>query len=296
MKNIKSKLGYVVLVLTLLVFVWYLRSNPAVIDDLSTTRLSTVLVLLTLYGLMTAVLAYIFGLMLKMCNARIPAKENILFTMYSSVINFFGPLQSGPGFRLVYLKKKFNVSMRAYGSANVVYYLMFAVISGVFLLSSLIPVALLVISVVLAVFIGWYLLPTLRQRVPRLKKVLPDLPGIGLFVQLGCATLVQLLLITCVYWVELRSLESTISFSQALTYAGAANFALFVSLTPGALGFRESFLFLSERLHGIDNATVVSANVLDRAVYVLFLGILFAIILAMHGQRKFAQFKQPKSD
>ncbi|RTK93912.1 hypothetical protein EKI60_04990 [Candidatus Saccharibacteria bacterium] len=296
MKNIKSKLGYVVLVLTVLVFAWYLRSNPAVIDNLSTTRLSTVLVLLALYGLMTAVLAYIFGLMLKMCNAHIPAKENILFTMYSSVINFFGPLQSGPGFRLVYLKKKFNVSMRAYGGANVVYYLMFAAISGLFLLSSLIPVVLLVIAAVAAAPFGWYVLPALRKRVPRLRKVLPDLPSIGIFVQLGCATLVQLLLVTCVYWVELRSLESTISFSQALTYAGAANFALFVSLTPGALGFRESFLFLSERLHGIDNATVVSANVLDRAVYVLFLGILFAIILAMHGQRKFSQFKQPKSD
>ena len=65
-----------------------------------------------------------------------------------------------------------------------------------------------------------------------------------------------------------------------------ANFALFVSLTPGAIGIREAFLVFSQDLHHIPNDIIVAANVLDRAVYILFLGLLFIIVLLMHAGSK----------
>ena len=109
---------------------------------------------------------------------------------------------------------------------------------------------------------------------------------INIAVILGVATLVQVLAVCAVYFVELRSLDPTVTLSQALAYTGAANFALFVALTPGAIGFREAFLLFSQKLHHIPNDIIVAANVLDRAIYILFLGALFVLVLVLHAGSK----------
>ena len=71
-----------------------------------------------------------------------------------------------------------------------------------------------------------------------------------------------------------------------MTYSGAANFALFVSLTPGAIGFRETFLIFTEHLDRINTATVLSANVIDRSVYIVFLAILFLLAIGINLKKR----------
>ena len=115
-----------------------------------------------------------------------------------------------------------------------------------------------------------------------------------LLLELFAATICQLLCVTIIYFVELRAVHTGASFQQSLTYGGAANFALFVSLTPGAIGFREAFLTFSEKLHHISTANIVAANIIDRAVFVAFLGILFLIILAMHANTRFGKIRPDK--
>jgi uncharacterized membrane protein YbhN (UPF0104 family) len=90
-------------------------------------------------------------------------------------------------------------------------------------------------------------------------------------------------MVVIIYYTELRSL-SHVSFGQALIYAGAADFALFVSLTPGAIGFRESFLLFSRDLHHIGSGTIAAASLIDRAIYIILLGILFVIALSFHAK------------
>jgi uncharacterized membrane protein YbhN (UPF0104 family) len=62
--------------------------------------------------------------------------------------------------------------------------------------------------------------------------------------------------------------------------------ALFVSLTPGAIGIREAFLTFSQQLHHIDTSTIVAANIIDRAVYLVFLGVLFIFVFSLHARDK----------
>ena len=112
-------------------------------------------------------------------------------------------------------------------------------------------------------------------------------------VKLALATLLQVFIVAVIYFVELRAVNSTISFKQAVIYTGAANFALFVSLTPGAIGFRETFLLLAHRLHHIPDSTVLSASLLDRAIYIVFLGILFLVALSMHAKDRLAVKAEP---
>jgi uncharacterized membrane protein YbhN (UPF0104 family) len=78
--------------------------------------------------------------------------------------------------------------------------------------------------------------------------------------------------------IEIHSVKHGVRFSQVVTYAGTANLALFVSLTPGAIGIRESFLILSEKLNHLSSSTIVLANVVDRSVYIAFLLILGVVI------------------
>jgi len=96
----------------------------------------------------------------------------------------------------------------------------------------------------------------------------------------------QVVLIALIYTVELKSINPSITVHQAVIYSGAANFALFVSITPGAIGFREAFLVFSEKLHHITPSTILTANVIDRAAYVALLGLLFLVAISLHVKKR----------
>jgi uncharacterized membrane protein YbhN (UPF0104 family) len=89
------------------------------------------------------------------------------------------------------------------------------------------------------------------------------------------------------YFVELTQIAGHINIGQVLVYTATANLSLFVSLTPGAIGFRETFLILSQQLHAIPTNTIFAASVVDRAFYVAFLLVMFVVLLAINGHKKF---------
>jgi uncharacterized membrane protein YbhN (UPF0104 family) len=86
--------------------------------------------------------------------------------------------------------------------------------------------------------------------------------------------------------VELHAVGAHPSIGQVVSSTGAANLALFVSLTPGAIGFRESFLYFSQSLHHISTANILSANLIDRACYVIFLLLLLVVVVSLHAGKK----------
>jgi uncharacterized membrane protein YbhN (UPF0104 family) len=100
------------------------------------------------------------------------------------------------------------------------------------------------------------------------------------------ATVLQSIIQLGIYAIELHSVNSHITAMQMITYTGAANLALFVSLTPGAIGIRESFLIFTRNLHHISSANIVIANVIDRSVYLVFLILLIvlSVVLQMRGK------------
>lgn len=105
-------------------------------------------------------------------------------------------------------------------------------------------------------------------------------------IYLLAATVAQAIIQIAIFAVELHSVNHNISLSQAITYTGAANFALFVALTPGAIGIRETFLVFSQSLHHISTANIVTASIIDRGIFLVFLGFLFALTLSMHAKNR----------
>jgi uncharacterized membrane protein YbhN (UPF0104 family) len=111
---------------------------------------------------------------------------------------------------------------------------------------------------------------------------------------LAAATFLQIAIVTLIYFVELRAVAPGTTFGQAVVYSGAANLALFVSLTPGAIGFRETFLVFSKHLHHVSNATIVTVNIIDRAMYIVLLLVLALLIFGTHASRQFSAVHRSK--
>lgn len=277
MKSKKFRIAAVVGILgiTIAAFIYFILKHPTIIDRLRHTSPLLVLLLLGLYAIVTVLLVFVTQYSLEVGRAKIPFRDNILLTCYSSIINFFGPLQSGPGFRIVYLKKRYNISIKNYTLATFMYYGFFALISGVFLCANVLPWWGTVL-VVLAIS-GLSLVIIRKKRSTSTMHF-----SVEAITKLGIATFAQVFITAIIYFLELHSVDHTVKFTQAITYTGVANFALFVSLTPGAIGFRESFLLFTQRLHHINSSNILTASLIDRGVYILFLGILFLLSVAFH--------------
>lgn len=273
-KKSRKYLGYAVIIITALLFYIYIKGHPEVTDSLRSIPFWLIPVVLLFYTMILLTNIVITVTTIKMCEKTYSLKDSLQLTIYSTLINFFGPLQSGPGFRAVYLKKKINLSIKEYTKATLVYYLFFAIISLVFLFGM--KYKLLTLA---GVIVATYLVHKALKKV--FSRISPNL-----LIIIFLATLVQIASVTILYYAELKSLGYSFGLAQILAYTGAANLALFVALTPAAIGIRESFLLLSSSIHGIPAAAIVSAGLVDRAIYFIFLIILFAISSLWHIQSK----------
>ena len=269
-----------VLIVTVVGFIYYFATHPLVRQQLHQTSLATLATLFVLYLFVVLALSLVTLTTLRLCKIRLAPAESGLLTMYATVINFFGPLQSGPAFRGVYLKRKHGLNLKLYTAATLVFYALYALFSGLLLLSGILGWWLLIGGAV-AILALTYVHSSQLSFFKRFQAL--DLNAI---YALAAATLFQVSLVAVIYFVELRSINPGVHFSQAMVYAGAANFSLFVSLTPGAIGFRESFLLFSQHLHHISSSTIVAANIIDRAMYIVLLAVIGLVIFGTHAQRR----------
>lgn len=279
--RLRTVAGVVILVATVLLFVQYGRTHPGTFAQIKQLSLPVLVLILTLYVVFITTNAIILFINVQMCSHRIKLSDGLLLTAYSTLVNFFGPLQSGPGFRAVYVKKKFGISLKSFGIASLFYYGFYAIFSLCFLLMGftqtwLALLALLVVGGCTLVFIRK------RLRTPEARSLIHP----KLIAGVAAVTILQVFIISLIYFTELRTLDPSITFRQAIIYTGAANFGMFVSLTPGAIGIRESFLLFAERLHHIPESTVLAASLMDRAIYFVLLGGLLVLISVFHvGKR-----------
>lgn len=285
---LKKIAAVTVLIGTAVAFAYYFKTHPEVGKLLREVPVSTLGILLLLYVGTVGALVLIFTATLRLCKLKIETSEISLLTAYSSVINFFGPLQSGPAFRAVYLYQKYKLNLKAYAMATLVYYLFFGFFSGLFLISGLFGWWTLLLSILGAAFI--YFAIRTRWVAPRLKNL--DLHG---WYYLAVATFVQVCLMAVIYTIELRAVDASINVGQAIVYTGAANLALFVSLTPGAIGFREAFLLFSQQLHHISPSVIVATNILDRTLYITLMLLLGIFIFGSQTNKRFKSATDKKA-
>lgn len=291
MKKLRIAAGIIVLVATLLIFLQYVRNHPEIITQLQNTKLVYIALILALYLGVILSLTIVNTISVRLCGKKISKRESFNLTSTSSIANFFGPLQSGVGIRALYFKAKLGIPVKQYGLVSLYYYGLYAFFSGIFLLFGSpifrLPLFGLLVLGSAATFI--YIRKKSTDGTGKRVNI-----SVELLSKLAATVLLQLLFITSIYYVELLALGKHVSLGQIISYSGAANFSLFVAITPGAIGIREAFLVFSENLHHISHEVVISANILDRGVYLLFLGLVFIWLITTHTQVKLRQRQAKK--
>ncbi|HTH71984.1 MAG TPA: lysylphosphatidylglycerol synthase transmembrane domain-containing protein [Candidatus Pristimantibacillus sp.] len=282
-QRIKKILGPIIIGITVAAFAYYIKRHPETLNQLKQLPPAAIGLLLVLYAAGFLVYVFITRVQLRMYDKKLSAQENILFNAYSSLINFFGPGQSGPVFRGIYLKKRHGLGLKQFTFTTLLYLGCFAIISAIFAFIGSRPwwQTVLLVSCAAAFSVGLIRYYKKRTHV--------ETGGVLSPANLGWlfgAVVLQVLCIAVIYGIELHQAGASPSVGQILSYTGVANFSLFVALTPGAIGIREAFLVFSQQLHHIDSSVIVAANIIDRAVYLLFLGILFVIIMSLHAREK----------
>lgn len=275
-----------VLLLTFAFVIHFFIANPQYLERLRHVPPQVVILVILLNVPAMAALMWAYDAMLRLCGNPIGVKENALLTAYSSIINFFGPLQSGPGVRAVYLKTRHKVRVRDYILATLIYYAFFASYSALFFLVGMRPWWQTLLAVAgaagfSALVIRWFIKKD-RNKASGNESRFAIRPRA--LTALAIAVFLQLVFIAGYYYVELKAVNPGIHLGQAISYAGAANFALFVSLTPDAVGFREAFLVFSQQVHHVSTADIVNANIIDRGSYLLYLMLLFVFTLGIHAR------------
>lgn len=281
--SLKKILGPVILLATVASFVWYAKRHPEILQQIKALPLDTIVVLIALYGVILFALILVTRASLQLYKKHMGAQENLLFNAYSLLINFFGPGQSGPIFRGVYLKKRHDLGVKPYMFTLLIYYGFYAVISVMCMFVGTWPVWQTGLVMLVVAGVSWQVIRYYKKR-----SKIGDLSGFSVTTigWIFAAALLQVICLAVIYGFELHRVGADVSIGQILSYTGVANFALFVALTPGAIGIREGFLLFSQNLHHIDSSTVIAASVIDRAVYLLFLGLLFVLVLGLHAKRK----------
>lgn len=290
-RNKRVRLFLVVLIVSLTIglFVYYLASHPETLKSIASLSPITLALLTLAYAGTVVANAFVLFASLRLIKKPVGFIENIALTGYSSVVNFFGPLQSGPGFRAAYLKTKHGVTVKRFLYVTVIFYGFFALINGLVIAGAvlaaanpnLVPALLLVIAV--AGLIGCLI----ALRLPRIAAALKNIKLTDINVlYIGLGALLLSAATASAYFIELQHVDPSVTVWQTIVYTAAGNLALFVSLTPGAIGFRESFLLLSQQLHGIPTDSVIGASVIDRAFYVVFLLVMFVLLIAFGARSR----------
>jgi uncharacterized membrane protein YbhN (UPF0104 family) len=286
-KRLRLGLSLLIVALTIAEFAYYLSRHSYLLHRLGQTPASTVAWLLLLFVIIFGVLGLVLDAGLRICGVTMPPPENLLLNAYSLLVNFFMIGQAGPGVRAIYLKRRYKLPIRRYIFSTLLYYACYAIVSILLVLGgSSLPWWVTVLVVVLTAVACIVVIQLYSHRKKLHANALNLSPSTLGYLLL--ATVLQAIVQMGIFAVELHSVKAGANLRQIMAYTGVANLALFVGLTPGAIGIRESFLLFSERLHHISSANIVAASVIDRSVYILFLGLLFLIILAFHAKTRFS--------
>ncbi|MFA5004073.1 MAG: lysylphosphatidylglycerol synthase domain-containing protein [Candidatus Saccharimonadales bacterium] len=294
-RTARNLLGLGILILTIVLFVRFFQAHPQYWQQLRHVSPWTVVWVLLLNCMMVALLVAITRISVRLCSRHIGLKENFLLTSYSSIANFFGPLQSGPGVRAVYLKAKHQVRLRDYTLVSLIALGLFAFYSALFLLVGTRPWWQTAGALILVAGASWLVIRLFMKRDKQPRQSQLKLRA-NLLAGLMILTFLQVVVTVGWYYVELKAVNPHIHLSQAMSYAGAANFSLFVSITPDAIGIREAFLVFSQHIHHVSTANIVSANVIDRGAYVIFLLLLSGFVLSVHASDKLGLKKLLRKD
>lgn len=281
----KNILTLILLIITFTLFTYYFVNNRDLFKRIADLSIPQLLLIITGQVIIFLTNAYLLFIIVRLANKKLPFSDSTKVTAYSSLINYFGFLQGGLGFRGYYLKRYLSISYKKYIGLTLLQYSVLFGISSLMvgiglIISSDIQTVALVLSIS-AILICLIIFTTFRYRkksVNELIKTIKTVHGKKLLLIL-LVTILQLCGSALAYGVELSSVGANLTLAGLFIYTGISQFSLIFALTPGGIGIREGLLIIVQSQMLLKTSDIVLASTIDRASYfiVLVIFVPFAI-------------------
>lgn len=294
----KRVLRPVLLVAFLAIFVVYFMGHRS---DFASIRNLSILSILVIASLQILIILTNTWLLMALCmpfNIKVGGFNSFIVNLKASMINFFGFLQGGVGYKAIYLKKNHELNYKKFASllaAN--YVIVFAVSSTMAVIGLLIrrsqnlfvgPLVFLTFAGIAVVMFG-IMLFNKRFHLKRPKKIAHHVNEIldgwhtiarnhKLVAILFGLAIVQAVAMSTMFYTELAALGYHPNAAGVLVYAGIANLSILIAFTPGAVGFRESLLLIAQQSLGVSTSAILVSSTVDRTIYFVLM-VLAAIIV-----------------
>ncbi len=317
MRSIR-KISSVAVFLACALFLYsYVRNNLADFTKISEISLPYVLLIgcvclamLVVNGFFLKVLTISFGIDLHFF-------EYFSISIITSIGNIFLPMKGGAGFRAVYLKSRYNFDYSYFLSSLAANYLvvfgvtsaaalgflaLFYFDSGVFSF----PAAMVFLAVGAGTAWAAFFPPHTLEWIPfgwareRANQVLSGWhimrKSRKTVMDLCYLTALNLCLASAGTWLEFAAFHmkdpygNGIGFVQAAIFTAIGTLSFLVSITPAALGIKESLLMFSSRFLGIAPSQALAVSLLDRSLNVVVLCLFFSFAL-IYINKKFKMKK-----
>jgi len=281
----------------------YVRNNLSDFTKISDISISYVIMIgcavlaaLIVNGLFLKALTIDFDIDLKFF-------EYFSISVITSFGNIFLPMKGGAGFRAVYLKSRHDFDYSYFVSSLAANYLIVFNISSVVALAcqalfylysgaGSLPVALVFLAIAACTSWAIFSPPPSLEWIPsrwvrqRANGVLSGWQIIRrnrkTVVKLCSLTALNLFLLSVITWLEFAAFQMKdayghgIGFLQSTIFTAIGALSLLISITPAALGIKESLLMFSSQFLGITQSQALAVSLLDRSVNVAVLCLFFS--------------------
>ncbi len=299
MNNFKNYVSFIFLTFFLFAFYSYLQENIEVFNQITSIKIVNIFLIFLISFIIYLIKAKINIDIYSFSKIRLSITESLKIVSRSAAINLSGPVNIGAGYKIHYLKKKYDLNIIENFSINTAYafYLNYFYIVIIFLVTLpinknlienniYINLFLLLIIIALLIFIkiiSSYKLEKIKINILSdiIEKLLigfqyfkNDIENVR---KLIISSVVYLSVSIIYYQIIMSSVGFNISLYSLLVMHCLLSMVNLIKITPGNIGFLEVSLIFFQSLHGITTSEIIVFSVVLRIVSFVSLFLLFGI-------------------
>mgnify|MGYP001329434821 CR=1 FL=1 len=285
-KKLVQIIKLVIYIFSLIYFVYFLFENSDLFINLKNMNILSIFVVLLLKGLNIIFLSNINLNILQKLNIKLSNLQSLDLTIKNTLGNLTSPLKLGSGYKISYLKEKYDLKILDYIIWNTFYaYINIFPVLFIFLIYSLIVnkfeieniiLLIVILLIVLYLSIKYFNFRYLLRKNTYYKVTFLYFSKINLVIQLN--NILFFISNSVICYLLLNSLNKDTIFFSALSYSFLASIVSLINVTPGNIGVKEVLIISLNQIHGIGYKFIIITSFIERLASFICL-FLFQILL-----------------
>tara|TARA_B100000282_G_scaffold293771_1_gene269684 strand:+ start:3742 stop:4620 length:879 start_codon:yes stop_codon:yes gene_type:complete len=274
-----------ILILSVCYFGYFIINNAEQFKNLRNIAFQGILIIFLLKVFNVFFLSNINLNILKNMNIYLSNKESLDVTVKNTLGNLSSPFKLGSGYKLTYLKSKYDFKIKEYIFWSTFYavinlyplYLIFIIFS--FLQNN----KLSSIHIFFIIFLSFslFFLPVVSKNKKvktffNLKENFYFLSKVNFIIQLN--NILFFLSTSLIVLIIIQSYDEKFSLFSSISYSFLSSFINLINITPGNIGAKEGLIILFNQTHGIGLEIIIVTSFIERLTSLITLFV-FQILL-----------------